>query len=207
MFVKNNETSVQMAIRSVLPIVSEVVVLDTGSTDNTVQLCKDLGAFVYRCGFTNFGEIRTLAFQLSSTPYVLMLDSDEAILPEDLPKVKNMVIKMDKENFDLVNLPRRRWAELDMATEVEPEAYPDYQSRLLRNCRHIYFARRVHEVARGMKRAYDCKDDGPCIQHFQDTFKSGDALKERNEMYVRLFNEDIEAGVKHDGVAVSEVDL
>lgn len=202
MFVKDAEASVEMAIKSVLPIVSEVVVTDTGSIDKTVEICKDLGARVYKVGFSDFGSIRTVAGHLARQPWVLGLDSDETILQEDLSKFRSLIYN---SSVDVWGLPRKRWLDLEMTQQVEGGVYPDLQFRLFRNKPEIYYTRRVHEkvVCGGV---VEPALDGPCIQHFQDVFKSGEKLKTRNQMYIELYNKDIAGGVVHEGLAVQPLD-
>jgi len=202
MFVKDVEDSVEMAIRSVLPIVSEVVITDTGSSDRTIEVCKDLGARVYSVGFSDFGSIRTVSGHLSRQPWVLGLDADEVVLSEDLPKFKDLI---ENSNVDAWGLPRKRWADLEMLVQVEPEAYPDFQYRLFRNDLNIIYVRRIHEIIKGTDKKVEALD-GPCIQHFQDVFKFGEKLKSRNLLYKNLYDKDICDGVGHEGLAVQPID-
>jgi hypothetical protein len=202
-FVKDNESSLELVINSVKSIVSEIVVLDTGSLDNTVAIAEASGAAVYKCGFTNFGDIRTVAAHLSTQPWILMLDSDELILEEDLVKFKELV---EDKTADAWALPRKRWLELEMKTQLEPEVYPDWQVRLFRNVPYIKFERRVHEVIKGPK-CLKHAEDGPTIQHFQDCFKQGPVLEIRNSLYKKLQELDIKEGIEHTEKAFEDLDV
>lgn len=206
-FVKDVEECLPICILSVAPVVSEIIVLDTGSSDNTVQVARNLGAVVYQCGFSDFGQIRTTCFGLARQPYVLMLDADEAILEKDLPVLETLLLKFEDDlNLDVINLPRKRWGDIEMTLQIESESYPDLQSRLLRNSRDTFFYRRVHEIVSENTQRYDALDDGICIHHFQDVFKKGEKLKHRNAHYKELYELDIKDGVKHDGKAVEAID-
>ncbi len=202
MFVKDAEDSVAMAINSVKSIVREVVILDTGSTDNTVEICKELGALVYKCGMLDFGSIRTLTARLSRQEWILGLDADEHILEGDLHKFRALV---EREDIDIWGLPRKRWADLDMTEQLEKDIHPDWQYRFFRNKPEIHYTRRVHEIIQGSDKREEA-DNGPCIQHFQDVFKSGDKLITRNLHYKGLYYKDIKDGVEHDGKAVEDLD-
>lgn len=75
---KNEEEHIVKAIRSVASFVEEVLVLDTGSTDNTVELAKQAGAKVYSTAWKdNFSEARNELIQLANSELVLMMDADE----------------------------------------------------------------------------------------------------------------------------------
>lgn len=202
MFVKDNEDSVAMAIKSVKPVVSEIVVVDTGSTDKTPEICKGLGARVYKIGFTDFGSIRTITGHLARQPWILGLDSDEVILEDDYDLLRKVI---EDEDVDAWGLPRKRWLDLEMTTQLEKEVYPDFQYRLFRNNVNIYYKRRVHEVIAGTTRTNEAKE-GPHIHHFQDVFKRDEKLKERNIQYKTLQKMDIEEGIKHTEKAVQELD-
>ena len=69
----------------------------------------------------------------------------------------------------------------------------------------IVYKRRIHEIIEGSDRRMEA-EDGPCIQHFQDSFKSGDRLKERNQQYKKLQKLDISEGIKHMEKAVQDID-
>lgn len=202
MFVKDAEESIAMAINSVKPIVREIVVLDTGSIDNTIEICEKLGALVYKCGMVGFGDIRTLAARLAREEWILGLDSDEIILEEDLYKFRKLI---NNKEVDIWGLPRKRWADLGRMHQQELEVYPDWQYRFFRNKPEIKYVRRVHEIIEGSDKRAEAVD-GPCIQHFQDVFKSGDKLVKRNIHYKNLYDLDIEEGVEHTGKAVEDLD-
>jgi len=202
MFVKDAEESVGLAIKSVKDVVREIIVVDTGSTDNTIKICEHLGARVYRVGFTDFGSIRTVTGHLARQPWVLGLDADEVILKEDWPVLGSLV---QREDIDIWGLPRKRWADVEMTTQVEKEAYPDWQYRLFRNSVGITYTRRVHEIIEGSTRRAEAQS-GPTIHHLQDVFKKGLKLKNRNDHYKKLYNLDLSDGIKHTCSAVQEID-
>jgi glycosyltransferase involved in cell wall biosynthesis len=166
-------------IDSVRPYVGEVVVVDTGSTDKTVQLCKDIGARVYQVGFTDFASIRTLTSHLARSKWVLMLDADETLSnPEMLDDI------VSNGSMDAYAFPRKRWLDLHMTQQTEIEAYPDYQVRFYKNNPNHVWKRELHEFFHGAA-VHQCKD-GPIINHFHDVFKSSIRLKERDRLYTKL---------------------
>lgn len=77
--VSNNETTLADAIQSVKGHADEIIVVDTGSTDNSVRIALDLGARVYYFAWSgDFSEARNYALQLvQEADWVLMIDSDE----------------------------------------------------------------------------------------------------------------------------------
>jgi len=75
----------------------------------------------------------------------------------------------------------------------------------LRNDPAITYKRRVHEIIDGTDRTLEAKN-GPHIHHFQDSFKSGDKLKTRNDHYKLLQKMDLDEGIEHTESAVEKLD-
>lgn len=70
------------AIRSVQGFAAEVVVLDSGSTDGTVQVARDLGARVIETDWPGHVAQKNRALQACEQPWVLSIDADERVGPE-----------------------------------------------------------------------------------------------------------------------------
>lgn len=77
----NEEHRIVSCIQS-LPRGSEIVVLDSGSTDRTVELARSHGARVEKRVFTNYAEQKNAAMALATRPWVLLLDADEVLSSE-----------------------------------------------------------------------------------------------------------------------------
>lgn len=73
---KNEASNIQAAIQSV-SWADEVLVVDTGSEDNTVALAKEQGARVIEIPFTGFGDVRNKALAACKHDWVYVLDADE----------------------------------------------------------------------------------------------------------------------------------
>jgi glycosyltransferase involved in cell wall biosynthesis len=218
-FVKNEEESIRGCIESVLPIVAEIVVLDTGSTDSTVHIAREYTGNVYSAPFSDFGSIRTLCAHLANQPWILMLDADERLEP-DWAKLEELISQPVGVNppyeldgngqvvIDSWALPRKRWKDSWMAEQEDVASYPDWQVRLFRNHnnrKRIKYVRRVHETVSGCIRT-EHSIDGPIIHHFQNINKSDADLKRRQALYEGFYSKDIEDGVPHERPAVIEED-
>ena len=79
----NEEGNIARCLDSVKGVADEVVVLDSFSTDRTVEIAKTKGATVQQDFFSGFIQQKNKALNLASNDYVLSLDADEA-LDEDL---------------------------------------------------------------------------------------------------------------------------
>lgn len=77
---QDEEANIARALESV-SWAAEVVVLDSGSTDRTIEIARQLGARVVQEPWRGFGIQRQRSIELCSNPWVLALDADEAISP------------------------------------------------------------------------------------------------------------------------------
>ncbi|MGE7825172.1 glycosyltransferase [Paenibacillus sp. NPDC093718] len=74
----NEEAYIGNAIESILPYVNEVLVLDTGSSDQTREISETAGARVNEMQWTeDFSEARNRLLESASSPFILMMDADE----------------------------------------------------------------------------------------------------------------------------------
>lgn len=81
MIVKNEERCLARCLESAAPWVDEMIVLDTGSTDRTVEIAKAHGAKVYHRRWTNdFAGARNAALAKSDADWNLVLDADEWVV-------------------------------------------------------------------------------------------------------------------------------
>lgn len=75
----NEEKNIGRCLDSVRDVADEIVVLDSFSTDRTVQIAESKGAVVYRQKFAGYIAQKNKALELASHNYVLSLDADEAL--------------------------------------------------------------------------------------------------------------------------------
>lgn len=84
MIVKNEEAVLARCLDSVKEIADEIIIVDTGSTDATIQIARQYTAKVYSfCWNYDFASARNYAFSLSNTDYILWLDADDILLEKD----------------------------------------------------------------------------------------------------------------------------
>ncbi|MBY0163246.1 glycosyltransferase family 2 protein [Paenibacillus lautus] len=76
--VKNEETNIKKCIESVSSWAREVLVGDTGSTDQTINIAKETGASIIEIPWENdFSKARNRIISVASSKFILMLDADE----------------------------------------------------------------------------------------------------------------------------------
>ncbi len=84
MIARDEEAYVADAIRSILPIAGEVILIDTGSTDKTREIAASLGATIFSYAWNDdFAEARNFGLSKCKGDWVLVLDCDERISVND----------------------------------------------------------------------------------------------------------------------------
>lgn len=136
MIVKNEEKHLTNCLKSVENFVQEIVILDTGSTDKTVEIAKNFGAKVEHFQWNdNFADARNEALKYVTGDWVLVLDADEILIPEIIPDLKKAIAT---ENNLVINLLRQ---------EIGSTSSPySLLSRLFRHHPEIKFSRPYHAM-------------------------------------------------------------
>lgn len=136
---KDEEKNIARCISSVLGIVDEIVVVDTGSTDNTVKIAKELNADVYYYPWNNsFSDARNFAMGKVKSRWLLLLDADEALDENSRQKLIDFVntTQLDGGHFRVHNY----------TGSYAPENYNLHSAlRLLRNNGKYRFRGNIHE--------------------------------------------------------------
>ena len=134
--VKNEEQSLPKCLETVRDLVDDIVILDTGSTDKTVEIAEQFGAKVHYFEWCNdFAIARNEALRYVEGEWVLVLDADEALNPAIAPQLKQVIASDDNL---VVNLIRQ---------EVGAAQSPySLVSRLFRRHRDIKFTRPYHAL-------------------------------------------------------------
>lgn len=123
-----------------------IIVYDSFSTDETVQLAEQAGARVFQKPFDNYAQQRNAALEAVAThdlaDWVLFVDADERVSPELAEEVQGMI-----QNTRAAGLKIPRHNYIFGKLTLGAGWYPDYQTRLLRIGAAQYDPhRKVHEV-------------------------------------------------------------
>jgi len=102
----NEEDKIGSAIKSLKDLADEIIVVDSGSSDKTVETAEKLGARVYFRKFDNFANQKNWAVSKANNDWILSLDADERI-PEELAAEIKEAVKNDQYKGYLI--PRRNF--------------------------------------------------------------------------------------------------
>jgi glycosyltransferase involved in cell wall biosynthesis len=78
---RNEESTIGDCLRSLTGVADEIIVIDSFSTDKTVEICNAAGCIVRQRRFAGYGAQRQYATSLASHSYVLTIDADEVLSP------------------------------------------------------------------------------------------------------------------------------
>ena len=137
--VKNEEKNLQRSIASIINQVDEIVVVDTGSTDRTVQLAEKAGAKVYHFQWQDdFSAARNFALFKVHGDWLVLLDADEYFTEKTAGNIRQAVYQAGKADGFLI-----RWVNYDV-DNAEVQDYC-YQLRVVRNQQGIHYEGIIHE--------------------------------------------------------------
>lgn len=141
LIVKNEEEYLPKCLKSIEAIVDEIVIVDTGSTDHTIEIAEKFGAKIFHFEWRDdFAAARNFANEQASGDWILQMDADEELFPEDQNKVRE-VIHQDECNGAYVALQNRV-----ASTFGENLPSMHYLVRLFRNRKDFYFENPIHET-------------------------------------------------------------
>ncbi|MFJ3387587.1 MULTISPECIES: glycosyltransferase [unclassified Lysinibacillus] len=141
MIVKNEEEFLPGCLKSVQGIVDEIIIVDTGSTDSSIEIGKSFGAKVISHKWNNnFAEARNISLENAKGEWILILDADETL--ENIDRA--ILHKYIKEsNVDILSLELVNYYgdKID-----ENRIYTMAQSRLFKNRLGFKFENSIHET-------------------------------------------------------------
>ena len=139
----NEERNLARCLDSVKDVADEIIIVDSHSTDNTVDIARGYGAKVIAQDFMGYGEQKNFATQQAAHDWILSLDADEVLTPalqKSILEIKN------GPKCDLYEIPRLtnycgKWIH-------HCGWYPDLQTRLYNRTAGQWVEKKVHEYWR-----------------------------------------------------------
>ncbi|WP_432799694.1 glycosyltransferase family 2 protein [Poriferisphaera sp. WC338] len=119
----------------------EIVVIDSGSTDDTVKIAEGYGARIVHQEWLGYAEQKIFAMPLMKNDWVLIVDSDEEVSPELAKEIQRFTDEQ-LAGLDLVYMPRHNWV---MGRYVRAWS-PDWQSRLIHRDRVSWPKEALHDA-------------------------------------------------------------
>lgn len=135
MIVKDEELALPRLLKVAPIFADEIIAVDTGSTDRTVEICKTAGCKVYFYTWNNdFASARNYSLSLGKCDYLMWLDADDIVTEERAASIKRLKTSL---SADMVMLPYYMG---------EPPKTVFWRERIFRRDMGYEFSGRVHEA-------------------------------------------------------------
>lgn len=160
---KNSTKTLENTIRSLKGICSQIVFVDTGSTDQTPQLATRLGAEVYFFSWQNdFALARNYALRFVRNEWILTIDTDEMLTQIDLDRLKEAI--KSNSNIGGFNVKIKNYLDANDLNQFSVHHY----TRLFRKHPLIQFSGKIHEQIRPSIESlgFEIVDSDITIEHF-----------------------------------------
>ena len=141
MIVKNEQECLGRCLKSVKGLFDEIVIVDTGSSDKTIEIAKSYGANVFHFDWIDdFSAARNFSFKNSTCDYVMWLDADDVVENEDFLWLQQLKLKLDG-SVDVYML------KYHIAFDIQNNpTFSYYRERILKNDGSFVWQGAVHEV-------------------------------------------------------------
>lgn len=140
MIVRNEEAVLDRCLKSIEGVYDQLVIVDTGSLDNTIAIAKNYTDEVYLVPWENdFGKARNKAFSYAKCDYVMYMDADD-VLPEK-EKEKLMALKLRLATMEDSSRPRT----ITMLYDVPEAGGISSRTRMMARHEGPYWVGVIHE--------------------------------------------------------------
>lgn len=183
---KNEERTLARSINSLKGQIDELIVVDTGSTDNTVTIAQKYGAQVYHHEWTDdFAAARNVALEKATGDWIIFLDADEYFAEESAAVIRKAIAgaRGDAITVTIINIQEDTGKEIARSLVL----------RMWKNKPARRYVGRIHEhVREGEKNL----DNIECIADIflYHTGYSEEKMKQKTERNLKLLMTELEAG-------------
>jgi Glycosyl transferase family 2 len=182
MMVQNEERRIARCLESVAGWVAEIVVVDGGSTDRTMDIAAGFGARIIERPFDgDYAAQRNVGLRVLNTPWILVLDADER-LSADLPPILDHIASSGEADGAYIHMLNV------LEGEAEPWFWPDRHLRFFRSGHTM--VGRIHERISGMKRPVYLPLSGPFIVHSKTLSEQWDREKQYFEIDPSYYSDE-----------------
>ncbi len=187
---KNEEKMLQDCLKSIQNIASEIILVDTGSTDNTIEISEEFGAKIIKAQWENdFAKARNIAISNAQYPFILSIDADERLLNPN--KLIEIILNSDENTGGwLIEVI----SETINTTGIK-EKFISNLLRLFRNNPEIRFYGAIHEqiTENIFKLNYKIHNTDIQLLHLGYSL-SPDEMKKKQKRNLEILNIVIDSG-------------
>lgn len=192
MIAKDEEQWIGDCLDHLKPLATEIIVVDTGSKDKTMEIARAKGARVSQIRWENdFAKARNVSLDKATQNWILIIDPDERISPSDFDKIKKLCEAKDvmAYSFNSRNYHRNTAVSGFLPSKGEykdfERDYPGYfesrKTRLFQNVPGVRFVGSVHELVETTIKGKTVASDIPF--HHYGSAPEVDAQKGKKTFY------------------------
>ncbi|MBI3398713.1 MAG: glycosyltransferase family 2 protein [Deltaproteobacteria bacterium] len=185
----NEESNIRLCLESV-KWADEILVSDSGSSDKTVEICKEYGAKVFIDQWLGFGKQKNLIAGRAQNNWILNIDADERITPDLRAEIETALSNGEYQGYYISrkNFFGDTWIR-------HCGWHPDYNLRLYRKDKGRFNERDVHEAVQIDAKAGYLKAP---LEHY--TYKNISDYLRRMDRYSTLAAEEMLKNGKSAGL-------
>jgi glycosyltransferase involved in cell wall biosynthesis len=216
MITRNEECHLAKCLASVRKLVDEIIIVDTGSEDRTIDIAQAFGARVFEMQWKNdFAEARNYSLAQASGEWIMILDADEIIATQDTERLRSIVEDKSAGRVAYAITTRNYtsqanlvgWVNNDQEYDAESAGngwYPSRKVRLFRNDPGIRFRYPIHELVEPSLKAsaYRIVDCPVPVHHYGKL--NGEKNDQKASGYYRLGKKKL-AELGDNAVALREM--
>jgi glycosyltransferase involved in cell wall biosynthesis len=187
MIVKNEAAKLKLTLPQLVKHAAEVIIVDTGSTDDTVAVAKELGARVEHFNWVDdFSAARNYSLSFAAEPWIAWLDADEYLQEEDLIKLDAALkgAAPDQRAFDII------MTEAPFGQTVRGKSY--LRTKVFRNRLGIHFVRPINEQTVDAEGKTLNGTALPVVIYHWGRNLQADEMAVKRERYLRLYNNHLQ---------------
>ena len=145
MIVKNEEAFLSQCLDSIKDFIDEIIIVDTGSTDRTVEIAESYGSRIFHHPWQDsFSEARNHYLKYATGEWIFQIDADEELVQEDIPALLDAVQNEELDAIMVQIVSRLKKGKSKAVHSVE---------RIFRNNGLIHYEGRVHNRLVSIKNA------------------------------------------------------
>lgn len=138
LIVKNEEKILKRCLKPVSEFADEIIIVDTGSTDKTVEIAKQFTPQVYNFTWNNnFSEARNYSFAKANGKYIMWLDADDVINNENVTKINQLKNHLTADTY------MAKYKIMDKNNHIVMEFF---RERIVKNCQNAKWNGFLHET-------------------------------------------------------------
>lgn len=193
---QNEERTIGKVLEAARPIADEILLIDSGSTDRTMEIAAACGAKVIHQDWLGYAAQKNFAMKMATGDWILSLDADEIMTPHLVAEIKEVLSDPSSAEYDGFKIPRLLY--IGDQPVWHGGFYPDAQLRLIRRGSGEFNARLVHEA---IKVKGKTKNLANHMDHY--SYVSVEQFEAAMEKYARLHAQEFSKKIdekKNDGV-------